>query len=130
MVDELSKGPGFDSAMTGYSAATKSMQDFASEFQRMSKESIESTSQLMEKLRGAKTMEEMMSIQTSFMQHSFSSYANYTRRLSEMMMAMTMDFAKQSRSAVQQGTDAFSKATEQAGHQAQQVGEEINKHHG
>ena len=57
--------PGFDSVTQNYSAVTKSMQTFASEMQRMSKDTMDHTTQMVEKLRGAKTMEDVVSIQTS-----------------------------------------------------------------
>ena len=40
--------PGYDSAASNYSTATKTMQDFASEMQRMSKDTMDQTSQMME----------------------------------------------------------------------------------
>ena len=122
---DIRNAPGYDSAVNSYSTVTKSMQSFASEMQRMSKETMDSTSQLMEKLRGAKTMEDVVAIQTSFMQQSFSNYADFTRRFSEMMMSVPMELAKNSRTAFQQGTDAMQKAGEQMGEQIQRAGEQV-----
>ena len=96
---DIKNTPGYDSAVNSYSTVTKTMQTFASEMQRMSKETVDSTSHLMEKLRGAKTMEEVVAIQTSFMQQSFSNYADFTRRFSEMMMSVPMELAKNRRSS-------------------------------
>lgn len=121
---------GVDAAMSGYASASKSLQSFASEIQRLSKDALDNTSQLMEKLRNAKTLEETVSIQTSFMQQSLASYADYTRRFSELMMTMPMELAKQGQSAFQQGTDTMTKATAQAGEQIQKAGEAFNQHHG
>lgn len=122
--------PGTDAAKNSFSAASQSFQGFATEVQRMSKEAIEQTTHTLEKLRGAKSMEEVVSIQTAFLQQSFSSYADYTRRFSELMMSMPMEFARQGRSAFQQGADAASKATEQAGQQIREASEKIDQHHG
>lgn len=118
--------PGMGAPMDGFSTAQKSMQSFASEVQRMSKDSLDHTTRAMEKLRGAKTMEEVVSIQTGFMQQSFANYADFTRRYSELMMALPMELAKQSRSAFQQGTDALKKVAEQTGEQIQKAGEPFN----
>ena len=119
--------PGADAAMNNMSLASKSLQSFASELQRMSKDSMNQTSEMMEKLRGAKTMEDLIAIQTSYVQQSFSQYADYTKRLSELMMTMPMELAKQGRSAFQQGASAMTKATEQAGDQMQKAGEQFKQ---
>ena len=120
--------PGADAAMNSMSVASKSLQSFASEVQRMSKDSMTQTAEMMEKLRGAKTMEDVVSIQTSFMQQSFSHYADYTRRLSELMMAVPMEVAKQGRSTFQQGTDAMTKTGERVGEQMQKASDQFQGH--
>jgi hypothetical protein len=111
--------PGFEPAMGGFSAASKSMQTFSSEIARMSKESVEHTTQLVEKLRSAKTIEDIVSIQTNFMQQSFSNYADYTRRFGELLTMLPLELAKHGRAAVQQGTEAIAKNVEQTGQQVQ-----------
>ena len=116
-----------DTAMSGFTTVSKSMQSITSEIQKMSKDSMDQASQHMEKLRGAKSMEEVISIQTGFMQQSFTTYADYTKRLSEMMMTLPMELAKQGQTAFQQGKDAMTKATEQAGEQFKQA---TDQHHG
>ena len=125
--NDIRQAPGFDGAMNNYSAISKSMQTFASEMQRMSKETMDATSQLMDKMRGAKSIEDVVSIQTSFMQQSFSNYADFTRRFSEVMMSVPMELARNGRSAFQQGTDAMTRATEQGVEQAQRVGEQFTQ---
>jgi phasin family protein len=127
---DIRNAPGAEAAMHGFSTTTKSLQDFASEVQRMSKDSMNSTSEMMEKLRGAKTMEEVVTIQTSYMQQSFSHYADYTRRLSELMMTLPKEFAKQGQAAYKQGTDALNKATATATENAEKIGEQFNQHNG
>ena len=119
--------PGTDAAMNSMSIASKSLQSFASELQRMSKDTMNQTSEMMEKLRGAKTMEDLVAIQTSYVQQSFSQYADYTKCLSELMMAVPMEFAKQGRSAFQQGVGTMTKAAEQAGDQVQKTGEQFTQ---
>ena len=119
--------PGYDSAASNYSAVTKSMQTFASEMQRMSKDTMDHTTQMVQKLRGARTMEHVVEIQTSFMQQSFSKSADFTRRFSELMMSVPMEIAKNSRSAFQQGTDAMQRAGEQATDQMQRAGDQFTR---
>ena len=118
--------PGLESAMGGFSAASKSMQTFTQEVARMSKESVEHTTQLVEKLRGAKTLEDVVSIQTSFMQQSFTNYADYTRRFGELLTMLPMEMAKHGRAAMQQGTESVARNAEQAGQQVQHAGEQFH----
>lgn len=119
--------PGFDNAFGG---ASKSLQDFTSEVQRVGKESFDKTSQLMEKMRSAKTMEDVLAVQTTFMQQSFAMSSEYTRRFGELMMTLPMEMARNSRDAYQKGTDAMQKAGEQVGSEMQKAGEQVNQHHG
>ena len=109
----LPKMPGADVIANSLSTATKSFQGFASEMQQMSKEAMDQTNQTMEKLRGAKTIEEVVSIQTTYLQQSFASYADHARRFSELMMSLPTEITKQSRAAVQEGTEAVKQAGEQ-----------------
>lgn len=127
---DLRGAPGYDTAVNSFGAASKSLQDFANEVQRMGKDSYEKTTQMMEKLRGAKTMEDVLSVQSSFMQQSFAMSSEYTRRFGELMMALPMEMARNSRDAFQKGTDAMQKAGEQVGSEMQKAGDEFKQHHG
>lgn len=122
--------PGYDNAMNSFGTASKSLQSFASEMQRMGKESLDKTTEMMEKLRSAKTMEDVVSVQTNFLQQSFTMSAEYTRRFSELMLAMPMEMARNSRDAMQKGTEAMQRAGEQAGHEMQKAGEQFGHHNG
>ncbi len=119
--------PGIDSAMGGLSMASKSMQTFTSEITKMSKESMEQTTQYVEKLRSAKTMEDIVAVQTSFMQQSFSAYANYTRRFGELLTMLPLEMAKQGRAAMQQGTETVAKSAEQTGQHVQQAADQYQQ---
>ena len=109
----------------GYATMTNGLQSFASEMQRMSKDAMEQTSQHMERLRGARSMEDVVSIQTAFLQQSFNNYADYTRRFSELMMTLPMELARQGQAAYQQGTNKMTQAAEQVGEEAKRAGERM-----
>lgn len=119
--------PGLNSAMGGLSMASKSMQTFTSEITRMSKESMESTTQYVEKLRSAKTIEDVAAVQSSFMQQSFSNYADYTRRFGELLTMLPLEIAKQGRAAMQQGTETVARGAEQAGQQVHQAADQFQQ---
>jgi hypothetical protein len=126
-MSDQNSAPAMDQALGGFSAASKSIQTFSSEIARMSKESVDHTTQLVEKLRSAKTLEDVVSIQTSFMQQSFSNYADYTRRFGELLTMLPLELAKQTRGALQQGTDAFARTAEQTGQHVQQAAEPFHQ---
>ena len=65
---DMRGAPGYDTAMNTFGTPANSLQEFSREVQSMGKESYEKTTQMMEKLRGAKTMEDVLSVQTGFMQ--------------------------------------------------------------
>ncbi len=118
---------GINSAMGGMSMGSKSMQAFTSEITKMSKESMEQTTQYVEKLRSAKTIEDVVAVQSSFMQQSFSAYANYTRRFGELLTMLPLEMAKQGRSAMQQGTETVAKGAEQTGHHMQEAADHFKQ---
>ncbi len=130
MTDSTNPGgaPGYESAVNSFSAASKTLQNFADEVQRMGKETFEKNTELMEKLRSAKTMEDVFSIQSNVMQQSFFMSAEYTRRFGELMMKLPMEMARNARDAMQQGTDAMKQAGEQAGQEMQKAGEQFAQH--
>ena len=130
MPDAFDPKASMDKAMADMSDASKSMQVFAQELTKISKDNMENTSTLMEKLRSAKSMEEVVSLQTNFLQQSFTSYTDYTRRVGELMMKLPMEMMKQSQSAFQQGAQAMKKTSEAAGDQIKHAGEQFNHHQG
>lgn len=115
-------------ALGGFGLATKSIQTFATEVARLSKESVDETTQLVEKLRSAKTIEDVVSIQTSYVQQSFSKYADYTRRIGELFTALPLEIAKQSQAVLHKTSENITKAADQAGHQLQQGAEQVSGH--
>ena len=129
-MSDMSNVPGADAAAASLSTVTKSIQTMTEEIQKLSKDSMEQTSQLMEKLRGAKSMEEIVSIQTSFVQHSFTTYVDYTKRMGEMMMSVPLELAKQGQSAFQQGKQTMTDAAERTGEQMKNAAEQMGHHHG
>jgi hypothetical protein len=105
--------PGLDAVSQSVAVATRSFQAFAGEMQRMSSDAVEQTTLTMEKLRGAKTVEEVVAIQTAHLRNFFSSYVDHARRFNELVMAVPAEFAKETRGAVQQGLDAGADAAHQ-----------------
>ena len=119
--------PEYASTANSISAATKTLQTFADEVQRMGKETYDKNISMVEKLRSARTMEDVFSIQSNFMQQSFTMSSEYTRRFGELMMKLPMEMASNAREAMQQGTEAMRKAGEQAGRDMHKAGEQFTR---
>ena len=118
MADDIKNGAtaGQDFATETWTLASKNMQSFAGEVAQMSKQSFEHASTAVEKLREAKTFEELMSIQSSFMREAIEAATQRTRRLGEMMTTLPLEMTR----AYQ---DTMMRATETAMKSARAIGE-------
>lgn len=117
MADEFksSMTSGSEWASDTMSTATKNMQSFANELAQMSKKSIEHASSTMEKLRDAKSFEELVSIQTSFMREALEAATQRTRRLGEMMTTLPLEMTRAYQDAMNRATDSAMKTTRAVG---------------
>jgi hypothetical protein len=117
---------GVDTAMAGFTTATKNMQVIAGEIAKMSMDSYENSAQLIEKLRGAKTWEEIVAIQTGYMKTAYENFASRTQKLGEIMGTMPQEMARtytQLFNQGKQGAEAAGDATKQASEEAMRAGE-------
>jgi len=112
MVDETKAG--MDWAASQWTATSQKVQAFTGEIADMSKQSYEQALQTMEKLRGAKSLEELLSIQSGFVQESFENLSQRSRKLSEMMSSMPLEMAKTYREAMLKAADAAMDTTRKA----------------
>lgn len=85
---------GTEMAMSGVEAASKNMQMLTSELAEMSKQSFEHATQTLEKLRNARTMDEVLAIQTDFVKEAVEHVVQHTRRLGELMSSGPMEMMK------------------------------------
>ena len=120
MADEIKNGvaSGTEWATETWSVASKNMQAFAGELAQMSKKSIEQASTTMEKLRDAKSLEDLMSIQTTFMREAMESATQRTRRLGEMMTTLPLEITRAYQDAMHRATDTAMKTTRAVGEKA------------
>jgi hypothetical protein len=110
-----------DTAMAGFTTATKNMQVIAGEIAKMSMDSYENSAQLIEKLRSAKSWEDIVAIQTGYMKTAYENFASRTQKLGEIMGTMPQEMARsyqQLFSQGKQGAEAAGDAAKQAGEQA------------
>jgi hypothetical protein len=123
---DAAKG-GVDTAMAGFTTATKNMQVIAGEIAKMSMDSYENSAQLIEKLRGAKSWEDIVAIQTGYMKTAYDNFSSRTQKLAEIMGTMPQEMARSYQQLFEQGrqgTQAAGEAAKRAGADAMQAGEQ------
>jgi hypothetical protein len=123
---DAAKG-GIDTAVAGFTTATKNMQVIAGEIAKMSMESYENSAQLIEKLRGAKTWEDIVAIQTGYMKTAYENFSSRTQKLGEIMGTMPHEMARSYQQLFSQGkqsAEAAGEAVKAAGEDAIKTGEQ------
>jgi hypothetical protein len=104
------------------SAATRNLQAFAAEINEMSRQSIEHTTETIEKLRNAHGMAEVLAIQSSYVREAMEHVLQHTRKFSELLTAFPLElsksyadlWSKSVKSAIQTTQDAGEKAVAEA----------------
>jgi hypothetical protein len=95
--DDKTGDPGkgrVDTAMAGFTTATKNMQVIAGEIAKMSMDSYENSAQLIEKLRAAKSWDDIVAIQTGYMKTAYENFSARTQKLAEIMGTMPQEMAR------------------------------------
>ena len=116
-----------DTAMVGFTTATKNMQVIAGEIAKMSMDSYENSAQLIEKLRGAKSWDDIVAIQTGYMKTAYENFASRTQKLAEIMGTMPHEMTRtytQLFNQGKQGAEAGGEAAKQAGEEAMRAGQQ------
>jgi hypothetical protein len=122
---EAGKGS-VDTAMAGFTTATKNMQVIAGEIAKMSMDSYENSAQLIEKLRSAKSWEDIVAIQTGYMKTAYENFSSRTQKLGEIMGTMPQEMARTYQQLFdqgRQGAQAAGEVAKQANKGATQAGE-------
>jgi hypothetical protein len=119
---------GVDTAMAGFTTATKNMQVIAGEIAKMSMESYENSAQLIEKLRSAKNWEDIVAVQSGYMKTAYENFSARTQKLAEIMGTMPQEMARSYQQLFSQGVEgaqAAGQAAKNAGEAAMQSGDEM-----
>jgi hypothetical protein len=127
---DAAKG-GVDTAMAGFTTATKNMQVIAGEIAKMSMDSYENSAQLIEKLRSAKSWEDIVAIQSGYMKTAYENFSSRTQKLAEIMGTMPHEMARtytQLFNQGKQGAEATGEAAKQAGEDAVKAGQQAADH--
>jgi hypothetical protein len=117
---------GIDTAMAGFTTATQNLQVIAGEIAKMSMESYENSAQLIEKLRSAKSWDDIVAIQTGYMKTAYENFSSRTQKLAEIMGTMPQEMARSYQQLFdqgKQGAQAAGEAAKSAGEDAVKAGE-------
>ncbi len=119
---EARKGS-IDTAMAGFTAATKNMQVIAGEIAKMSMDSYENSAQLIEKLRAAKSWDDIVAIQTGYMKTAYENFSSRTQKLAEIMGTMPHEMARSYQQLFDKGKQGAESGGDAAGTAGEQSGE-------
>ncbi len=120
MSDINSRGIGAATELNaiGASAATRNLQAFAAEINEMSRQSIEHTTETLEKLGHARGVAEVLAIQTSYMREAVEHVLQHTRKLSELLTSFPLELSKSYAEVWSRSVKSAIKSTEEAGEKA------------
>jgi hypothetical protein len=87
--------------------ASKQMQDLVNEMLLMSMDSMRHVTQTFDRMRSARSFEDIIKIQSDFVRESFEQFAKRSEKVATLATAVPRNIAKRS-------TDVMARATEQA----------------
>ncbi|MCI0598773.1 MAG: phasin family protein [Beijerinckiaceae bacterium] len=83
-----------ENAVSAVNAASKKFHAMAGECFEVSKQAFEHASQTMEKLRGARGVDEVITIQANYVKEAFENAAQHARKFGELMSVFPNEFTK------------------------------------
>ncbi len=83
-----------EGALHAMDSASHRMQAMAGECFEISKQSFAHASQTLEKLRGARSVEEVVAIQADYVKEAFDNAAQHARKFGELMAVFPNEFTK------------------------------------
>ena len=86
-------------SMNTFASATQKMQALTQEIVGLSMDSLRHTTQVFEKMRGARSFEDLTRIQTEFFRESFEQFAQRSQRVAELATSVPRDMASQAMQA-------------------------------
>jgi phasin family protein len=109
------------------SAATRNLQAFAAEINEMSRQSIEHTSETIEKLRSARGLAEVLAIQSGYVRQAVEHVLQHTRRISELLTSLPLELSKSYAEVWSKSMTTAIKTTEEAGEKAVAEAEHLSQ---
>lgn len=107
-----------ESAVNAFNATSRNMQAIASEIFEISKQSLEHTTQTLEKLRKAHGVDEVVAIQSNYVKEAFEHAVQHAQKFGELMSTFPAEITKTYQDAWLKSVNSTVKATESASHTA------------
>jgi hypothetical protein len=103
-----------EGTMNAIDATSKHFQAVANEMFEASKQSMDQATQALDKLRSTRVLDEVMSIQSDYVKHSFAYFTQHSRRFGELFMGFPGEITKSYQDAWLQAVNATVQATQVA----------------
>jgi hypothetical protein len=104
---------GLNASFGSLAAGTKQMQALASEAMEMTLDSLQRASDTFEKMRAAKSWNEVMKIEGDFVSSSLEGFTSRSGRLFELASKIPSEMTSHASEAVRAGTDTIRQGAEQ-----------------
>jgi hypothetical protein len=86
--------PDLSVAAGGLPTASKALQVFVEELARITQQNFEQTTQIMEDLKSARDIGDLLAIQTKFVQETFETFSERLHRMSALMADLPTEFTQ------------------------------------
>ena len=115
---EQSAVSSFKTIFGGVSTVSRKAQAIASEFAKMSEETLGLGAKAAERMRGAQSLQDVTTIQSDLLKESFETTTNHYRKIAELAISTPQELAQTARefasNVAQAGQEGAERATEMA----------------
>jgi hypothetical protein len=118
---------GIASMIGGYAHIGRKAQEIAGEFAKISEENIGAGSKAAERLRDAKSLQDITSIQTDLMKASYETLSEHCRKIAEIAASTPKEMAEKYQEFFAAMTEAGGKATQQAADMGRDMGRDLGR---
>ncbi len=113
---------GMASMLGGFAHMGRKAQEIVGEFAKLSEENISVSSKAAERLRDAKNLQDLTSIQTDMLKESYETLSEHARKIAEIASSTPKEMAQKYQEFFSAVTEAGSQATQQAADMGRDMG--------
>ncbi len=106
--------PDLSVAAGGFSAASKTMQVFIDELTQITQKNFAQTTKIVEELQAARSIGDLLSIQSRFVQETFEAFNERLHRMSALMAEMPAELAQAGKDIADAGAEVATEAVQEA----------------
>lgn len=123
---EQTSSNGLASLLGGVSTFGRKAQAIAGEFAKLSEENLGAGTKAAEKLRDARSLQDVTAIQSDLLKESFETTNNHYRKIAEIAVSTPQEVAKSYHEFLSAMTDMGTQAAQKAGDMTRQMGEQTS----